>query len=557
MKSLTQRRSGAAVLFLLLIATCSLFIVSCDNDLVIKITDHLFPEEEEVVYVTPDYGISLSVTGTYIFPSAVVGYTAQSQLEVIVTNIGLNDLGTTLINITGAHSTNFILSPSSISTIPFEDEETFTITPNTGLGAGTYTATVTVSSDDGYHAPLSFNVSFTVGLNAAPSASDFDYTDISVVYDGTAKEATVTYISPYDNTNAGTPVIYYGSSIANATTIPPVYVGDYNVYVETPGGTTYGALGKTFINAFTITPLQLTIEAPTDALTKVYDGTKDVPQSIRDIILSGTTNKIGTDTVNVGITSATYTDPAVAYPDNKITVVYTISGAQSGNYSAPSDGVYSAIITKAPSPATATVSATPVSKTTTTITISASLSGNPAEQTEIQYTYSTLTIPTVSDTDWQDSPSFTGLTAGTTYNFFARAKESANYLTGAPSTGVEITMSATSPGITINLWVDDPSSEDLLSSDTNFIISKSGTGSVTDTSFTAEVEEGYKITLIGLDGYIYTTNSTGITFTPQTVTINAVTANLAVKPIYNLDVIVSNSDGTRYYTAKITFAVVD
>jgi hypothetical protein len=84
-------------------------------------------------------------------------------------------------------------------------------------------------------------------------------------------------------------------------------------------------------------------------------------------------------------------------------------------------------------------------RTANSIAVTSSLThgvvtGHGAEQTVIQFARSNVnTAPAIGSADWVDGTAgahtFTGLDAGTTYYFFARAKESANFATGAASTG--------------------------------------------------------------------------------------------------------------------------
>jgi formylglycine-generating enzyme required for sulfatase activity len=106
------------------------------------------------------YGISLSQTGTCAFPAAVAGYGAQTAKTVTVSNTGNQATGALTIGLSGADSASFALSAASINSMGVSGNDTFTVVPNIGLAIGTYTATVTVSGDNGISA--SFTVSFRV-----------------------------------------------------------------------------------------------------------------------------------------------------------------------------------------------------------------------------------------------------------------------------------------------------------------------------------------------------------------------------------------------------------
>jgi formylglycine-generating enzyme required for sulfatase activity/methionine-rich copper-binding protein CopC len=114
--------------------------------------------------VVAAYGISLSQSGTVTFPAAVVGYTAAPAAQsVTVSNTGNRETGELTAALSGDNDSDFTLSGTPISSIAVDGNNTFTVVPNIELAAGTYTATVTVSGDNGITA--NFTVSFTV--NAA------------------------------------------------------------------------------------------------------------------------------------------------------------------------------------------------------------------------------------------------------------------------------------------------------------------------------------------------------------------------------------------------------
>jgi hypothetical protein len=113
-----------------------------------------------------EYGITLDQTGTYTFPAASYGYSGQTGPNVTITNVGGNATGELTVALSGADASAFALSETAIANIAVGDTEIFTVTPKTGLPAGTYTATVTVTVtvtvSGGNGVTASFDVSFTV-----------------------------------------------------------------------------------------------------------------------------------------------------------------------------------------------------------------------------------------------------------------------------------------------------------------------------------------------------------------------------------------------------------
>jgi hypothetical protein len=106
------------------------------------------------------YAISLDQSGTFTFPEAIEGYTAPATKTITVSNTGNQPTGALTVALSGANENDFTLSTPTISSIVAEDDDSFTVVPNTGLAAGTYTATVTVSGDNDISA--TFDVGFTV-----------------------------------------------------------------------------------------------------------------------------------------------------------------------------------------------------------------------------------------------------------------------------------------------------------------------------------------------------------------------------------------------------------
>jgi hypothetical protein len=119
-----------------------------------------YTKDFSIVFST--YGITLSPNNATYDPYVI----ATSPLTVTVSNpAGNGATGALTVVLSGTNSTDFNLSTSSLTTIAAGANTTFTVTPEAGLVAGTYTATVTVSGGNGISAAL--NVSFTV---AAPGA---------------------------------------------------------------------------------------------------------------------------------------------------------------------------------------------------------------------------------------------------------------------------------------------------------------------------------------------------------------------------------------------------
>jgi hypothetical protein len=92
----------------------------------------------------PTFGISLSQTGTFVFPPARVGYGEQTPLGITVQNTGNQPTGALRVALSGILADSFTLSRTSIESIAPDASQMFTLRPNTGLLEGIYTSTVTV-----------------------------------------------------------------------------------------------------------------------------------------------------------------------------------------------------------------------------------------------------------------------------------------------------------------------------------------------------------------------------------------------------------------------------
>lgn len=109
--------------------------------------------------------IALDPAEDYTFSAVSVGYGPVQPLEITVKNTGNVSADGLQVNSTDVNEEKFDLSTNTIGSIAPNETKEFTITPKTGLPAGTYTATVTVSGNNVDR--QSIDVSFTV--TASPS----------------------------------------------------------------------------------------------------------------------------------------------------------------------------------------------------------------------------------------------------------------------------------------------------------------------------------------------------------------------------------------------------
>ncbi|MCH7407745.1 YDG domain-containing protein, partial [Belliella aquatica] len=200
------------------------------------------------------------------------------------------------------------------------------------VGTGkTITVVYTLSGADAanYTAPADFVVtdgeittkSLTIADPTLTKTKTYDGTTSADVTAGalsgvaTGEDVTVTAVATYDDETVGT-----GKTITVVYTLSGADAGNYTApadFVVTDGE---------------ITTKSLTIVDPTLTKTKTYDGTASADVTAGSLVGVAT----GEDVTVTAV--ATYDDETVG-TGKTITVVYTLSGADAANYTAPADFV--------------------------------------------------------------------------------------------------------------------------------------------------------------------------------------------------------------------------
>ena len=114
-------------------------------------TDTHFAGATATVTVPAD-DVPLTYTATVTpdgktFAARTVGYSEQTAETFTITNTGTGALASLNVTLTGANADSFTLDKTGFNTnLATSGTTTFTIKPNTGLAAGTYTATVRVTA---------------------------------------------------------------------------------------------------------------------------------------------------------------------------------------------------------------------------------------------------------------------------------------------------------------------------------------------------------------------------------------------------------------------------
>ena len=277
----------------------------------------------------------------------------------------------------------------------------YTIGASNNINAGQATVTVTAKAGGNYTGSASGK--FTIAL-ASLNDAKVEVSGGPFTYDGTSKDPTVTvtldsktlsagtdYTLSYSNSNGG------DGNLTNAGTITVTATGKGN-YTATATGT------------FTINKAQPNYTPPTGLTATYGDTLKDVP-----LTDGWAWNDLNTSVGNVGEN----TFPATYNKDS------------SGNYNPVQQN-----LTVKVSPASYKITLTGQADSPAQITLNEAVVEPGNTGAAVSYGYSTA-----ADTDpstWQTGRVFSGLTADTTYYFFAKVAATTNYAETI-STGVAIT----------------------------------------------------------------------------------------------------------------------
>jgi hypothetical protein len=388
---------------------------------------------------TPNYGISLNPSGNYTFATDTCNYLAQPNYRVMINNIGNQPTGQLNLLLNGENGNRFTLSTLSIANIAAGSSDNFSVFPQTGLAAGTYTAKVTVSGANNISA--SVDLSFTVNKTRRPVP------DAPTLADKTSTSITLNTINgaQYRNGSTGewqdsplfngltpnTDYIFYVRLKANNTHDESLVSGGLSVVTnEIP---TCGiSLNPSGNHTFSVLKYGYGVQPEYGV---VVSNTGNSPTGALNISLSGE----GSDGFAV---SKTIINDIAAYNSDNFTLVPNTGLAP---------GVYSATLTV--SGANNILASFDLRLTVN----KASQDAPPAPVLESKT--STMVILKTSsgieyrngNGEWQDSPIFNGLNPGTPYTFYARSKENSNSEASPLSDGLSIiTEDSPSHGIALS-----------------------------------------------------------------------------------------------------------
>ena len=331
--------------------------------------------------------------------------------------------------------------------------------------AGTGTKTYTVNAEDA-------DTEGTITIIATFTHTDKELDTIAFTDSAPHRTyGTAPFAITVSNSGQGSGDITYSSghpdiATVNATTgqVTIIKVGECTITATKAADDVYE--GTTANYALHIDPLQLTIGAPTGTTTKTYDGTT----TATGITAGSLTNKVGNDNVTVTVASATYNSADVASASS-ITVVYSISGNDAGNYIKPVDSVITdgVSITKAAGQTPSEVLTT-AAITHNSITINAVSAPSTGQTVE----YAIATTNEAPESGWQNGTTFSGLNGNKNYYVFARAKGNGNYTDGTPISGTFKTAEHPVPPTVVDF------ENDVVGATTKYTVTGgNGTGTVT------------------------------------------------------------------------------
>jgi hypothetical protein len=433
--------------------------------------------QKEEIFV-PTYGISLSQTGTYAFPDAIIGQ-SFNPLSVVITNTGNMPTGRLRVDLSGEGSSNFMMAAGASggtfgegalglgpvsSQINIVDENgtfTFRVRPNPLQVAGSHTATIAVSSYNNENPEIvsqSFTITYSVGKASGytvpkPTLAEAEYNWIRInpiTTTGQMIPQSVEYAINTANNVDATSLTWQASTTFTGLE----QLTDYYVYARSVENSNYyqGAINvseamKTlavpfyeielseddeFIFADAIynygeqTPFEVTItnrsNRATGNLTVALSGSNAFNftlsgTSVTSIAIGGAANF--TVAPNTGLNVGTYTamvsvGNANIYPQETFDIEFTVTQAAGANVNQP----------------------TLANKTHNSIIVNAVQS--PPNMQTVEYAQSTVNNANASTLTWQTSTTFSGLIPETTYYVYARSAQNMNYFAGTPSVSVGI-----------------------------------------------------------------------------------------------------------------------
>jgi hypothetical protein len=212
--------------------------------------------------IAATYGVALSRNGAsigadYTHPFGTVtlpNYTQPASLSVTVTNSGNQETGALAVALGGTNNTSFTVATTTITGLAVNGSDSFTVVPNTGLAAGTYSATVTVSGDANIQS-RSFGVSFEVEeppsylMLTDGSTVTVGLSDLPALCSNSGGTSSITVNGQSIVKNTIAKVVICGSAFAGVTALPNNFCEYFSNLTELDlsGFTGLTSIGSSFL----------------------------------------------------------------------------------------------------------------------------------------------------------------------------------------------------------------------------------------------------------------------------------------------------------------------
>ncbi len=320
-------------------ASGNLYVADTYNNLIRKITQSAYTITPALPAGLSFDGATGTISGTPTAASAATTYTvtvansggsSTATISIAVKNPQTISFGTLASKTYGDATFDLAATSTSGLAVSYSSDNTAvaTVSGNTVtiVGAGTANITATQAGDATNFAAANVTQQLSVSKKALTVTAVAD----TKTYDGTTASTAVPTVGPqasgdainvapaqtFDNATVGTAHVLTASGLTLKNGATDV-TGNYDIsYVSASG---------------VINKRALTITDPTVVTSKAVDGNTTAVVSS-----SGTLqNVLSSDLNNVAVTAAANYDNATAGINKTITVVYTLSGSASGNYTAP------------------------------------------------------------------------------------------------------------------------------------------------------------------------------------------------------------------------------